>query len=85
MRKNLSVALCLAAMALLASCAKKNVEKDAQAFVDTYTQEYQRLALAVNEARPKAPRAGGFDDGGGRGRSGGGGGYGGNRRREPRW
>lgn len=44
-------------------------------------------ALAVNEARPKAPRMGGFDDGGGRGRSGGGygGGGGGNRRREPRW
>ena len=42
-------------------------------------------ALAVNEARPKAPRTGGFDDGGGRGRSGGGGGFGGNRRREPRW
>ncbi len=45
-------------------------------------------ALAINEARPKVPREGGFGDGGGRGRSGGGGGFGGgggNRRREPRW
>jgi cold-inducible RNA-binding protein len=44
--------------------------------------------LAINEARPKAPRSGGFGDGGGE-RRGGGGGYGGggggNRRREPRW
>lgn len=44
--------------------------------------------LAINEARPKVPRAGGFgDEGGGGGRRGGGfgGGGGGNRRREPRW
>lgn len=46
--------------------------------------------LAINEARPKAPRTGGFGEGGGGGdRRGGGGGYGGggggNRRREPRW
>ncbi|HXV12584.1 MAG TPA: M2 family metallopeptidase, partial [Candidatus Krumholzibacteria bacterium] len=49
MRKNLSAALLLAATALLASCAK-NVEKDAQAFVDTYTQEFVKLGLAVSEA-----------------------------------
>ena len=49
MRKNLSAALLLAAMTLLASCAK-DVEKDAQAFVDTYTQEAVRLGLAVSEA-----------------------------------
>ena len=49
MRKNLTVALLLAAIALLASCAK-NVEKEAQAFVDTYTTEFQKLSLAVNEA-----------------------------------
>jgi len=43
--------------------------------------------LAINEARPKAPRSGGFGgDGGGERRGGGyGGGGGGNRRREPRW
>jgi RNA recognition motif-containing protein len=43
--------------------------------------------IAVNEARPRPPRAGGFeprDGGGGRGRGPGGGG-GGQRRREPRW
>jgi RNA recognition motif-containing protein len=46
-------------------------------------------ALTINEARPKAPRSGGFEGGGGEGRgggrSGGFGGGGGNRRREPRW
>jgi cold-inducible RNA-binding protein len=50
--------------------------------------------LAINEARPKVPRAGGFGGDGGDRRGGGGGfgggGYGGggggnNRRREPRW
>ncbi len=49
MRKNLTAAVLLAAMSVLASCSK-NVEKDAQAFVDTYTVEYQKLSLAVNEA-----------------------------------
>ncbi len=49
MRKNLAAALLLAAIALLASCAK-DVEKDAQAFVDTYTQEFVKLGLAVSEA-----------------------------------
>ncbi len=49
MKQNLTAALLLAAMALFASCAK-NVEKDAQAFVDTYTVEFQKLSLAVNEA-----------------------------------
>src|SRR5262245_60780657 len=49
MRKNLTAAVLLAAMGVLASCSK-NVEKDAQAFVDTYTQEYVKLATAVNEA-----------------------------------
>ena len=49
MKQNLTAALLLAAIALLASCAK-NVEKDAQAFVDTYTIEFQKLSLAVNEA-----------------------------------
>jgi RNA recognition motif-containing protein len=40
--------------------------------------------IAVNEARPRTDRPGGF--GGGHGPSGrGGGGRGGNRRREPRW
>ncbi len=41
--------------------------------------------LAVNEARPKVARGGGFGEGGGGGRGGGGYGDGGNRRREPRW
>ena len=46
--------------------------------------------LAINEARPKAPRTGGYGgDGGGGGDRRGGGGYGGggggNRKREPRW
>ncbi len=49
MRKNLTAALLLAATAMLASCAK-NVEKDSQAFVDTYTQELVKLSMAVNEA-----------------------------------
>jgi peptidyl-dipeptidase A len=49
MKQTLTAALLLAAMALFASCAK-NVEKDAQAFVDTYTIEFQKLSLAVNEA-----------------------------------
>ncbi len=49
MRKNLTAALLLAATALLASCSK-NVEKPAQAFVDTYTLELVRLSIAVNEA-----------------------------------
>lgn len=49
MRKNLSAALLLAAMTLLASCAK-DVEPEAQAFVDTYTQEAVKLGLAVSEA-----------------------------------
>jgi peptidyl-dipeptidase A len=51
MRKNLAAAtMVVAAIALLASCAKKDVEKDAQAFIDTYTQEAVKLAAAVNEA-----------------------------------
>jgi RNA recognition motif-containing protein len=42
--------------------------------------------LAINEARPKVPRAGGgFGGDGGERRGGFGGGGGGNRRREPRW
>ncbi len=49
MRNNLTAAVLLAAMTVLASCGK-NVEKDAQAFVDTYTQEYVQLAKAVNDA-----------------------------------
>jgi len=49
MRTMLRAAPLLAATLLLASCGK-NVEKDAQAFVDTYTTEFQKLALAVNEA-----------------------------------
>jgi peptidyl-dipeptidase A len=49
MRKNLTAALLIAAMALLASCAK-DVEKEAQAFVDTYTLEFVKLGLAVSEA-----------------------------------
>ena len=46
-------------------------------------------ALTVNEARPPAPRTGGFggggNDRGGRGGRGGGGGGRGGRRTEPRW
>jgi peptidyl-dipeptidase A len=48
MRKILTAAVLLAATALLASCAKP--EKKAQAFVDTYTVEVQKLSLEVSEA-----------------------------------
>jgi cold-inducible RNA-binding protein len=64
-------------------------EAAAQASSELNDYQLQGRNLAVNEARPKAPRpGGGFGGagGGGRGRGpGGGGGGGGSRRREPRW
>ena len=54
-------------------------DEDAQNAINTLNgTQLGGRALAVNEARPKAPRSGG---GGGFG----GGGGGGSRRREPRW
>jgi RNA recognition motif-containing protein len=60
----------------------------AKAAIDQFNQaQLGGRTLAVNEARPQAPRfggggfGGGFDGGGGGGR----GGRGGDRRREPRW
>ena len=61
----------------------------ARTAIDKFNQtDFGGRALAVNEARPQAPRPGGFDrgdggGGGGRGRGGRGGGPG--RRSEPRW
>jgi peptidyl-dipeptidase A len=49
MSRILTLATLAAAATLLASCSK-NVEKEAQAFVDTYTQEFVTLSLAVSEA-----------------------------------
>ncbi len=53
-----------------------------------HAQPFEGRRLTVNEARPQAPRTGGFGAGGGAGRGprgGGGNGGGFNRRREPRW
>ena len=62
----------------------------ARTAIDKFNQtDFGGRALAVNEARPQAPRPGGFDrgDGGGGGGRGGRGGRGGGpgRRSEPRW
>jgi RNA recognition motif-containing protein len=62
-----------------------NDEEAEKAMAALNGKEAGGRALTVNEARPQAPRGGGFRQGGG----GGGGGRGGNRgprqRREPRW
>jgi cold-inducible RNA-binding protein len=63
-------------------------DEDAQkAITELNEQPFGGRRLTVNEARPQAPRGGGFGAGGGGGRGpGGGGGGGGQRRRsEPRW
>ena len=59
-------------------------EEEAQKAIDTYNNyAFGGRNLTVNEAKPKAPRTGGF---GGGGYEGGGGGRGrGGRRTEPRW
>ena len=60
-----------------------STEEEAQKAIDTYNDySLGGRNLTVNEAKPKAPRSGGF--GGGGGYDGGGGGRGG-RRSEPRW
>jgi RNA recognition motif-containing protein len=57
----------------------------AEAAVNQFNQkEFGGRTLAVNEARPMAPRSGGFGGGGG-GRREGGRREGGGRRSEPRW
>jgi cold-inducible RNA-binding protein len=63
-------------------------DDDAQnAITQLNEQPFGGRRLTVNEARPQAPRGGGFGGGGGGGRGpGGAGGGGGQRRRsEPRW
>jgi cold-inducible RNA-binding protein len=63
-------------------------DEDAQNAINTLNEQpFGGRRLTVNEARPQAPRGGGFGAGGGGGRGpGGGGGGGGQRRRsEPRW
>jgi len=60
-------------------------EADAQTAIDQlHEKQFGGRTLTVNEARPQAPRSGGFG-GGGNSRGGGGGGRGGSRRTEPRW
>jgi len=60
-------------------------EADAQTAIDQlHEKEFGGRTLTVNEARPQAPRSGGFG-GGGNSRGGGGGGRGGSRRTDPRW
>jgi|SRR5687767_2381360 RNA recognition motif-containing protein len=62
-----------------------STEEGAQAAIrDLNDTELGGRNLTVNEARPKAPRSGGFGGGGGGGSSRGGGGGGGGRR-PPRW
>jgi len=57
-------------------------DSDAQNAINTLNEQpFGGRRLTVNEARPQAPRGGGF--GGGRGPGGGGGGQRG--RSEPRW
>jgi cold-inducible RNA-binding protein len=59
-------------------------DEDAQnAISQLNEQPFGGRRLTVNEARPQAPRGGGFGGGGGRGPGGGGGGQ--RRRSEPRW
>jgi len=62
-------------------------DEDAQNAINTLNEQpFGGRRLTVNEARPQAPRGGGFGAGGGGGRGPGGGGGGGQRRRsEPRW
>ena len=70
-----------------------STDEGAQKAIDElHNSDFGGRTLTVNEARPKAPRPGGFDGGGGSGRGGrggGGGGFGGGgggrTRREPRW
>lgn len=63
-----------------------NDEEAEKAMAALNGKESGGRALTVNEARPQAPRSGGFRDGGGGGRGGNRGGGGGPRqRREPRW
>ncbi len=50
-----------------------------------HEKQFGGRTLTVNEARPQAPRSGGFGGGGRDHSRGGGGGGGGSRRREPRW
>ena len=60
-------------------------DQDAQHAVSQLNdRDFGGRGLTVNEARPQAPRSGGFGGGGG-GRSGGYGGGGKGRRSEPRW
>ena len=60
-------------------------EADAQTAIDQlHEKQFGGRTLTVNEARPQAPRSGGFG-GGGNSRGGCGGGRGGSRRTEPRW
>lgn len=60
-------------------------EAAAQAASELNDYQLQGRNLAVNEARPKAPRPGGGFGGGGGGGRGRGSGGGGGGRREPRW
>jgi RNA recognition motif-containing protein len=62
-------------------------DEDAQNAINTLNEQpFGGRRLTVNEARPQAPRGGGFGAGGGGGRGPGGSGGGGQRRRsEPRW
>jgi cold-inducible RNA-binding protein len=61
-------------------------DEDAQnAISQLNEQPFGGRRLTVNEARPQAPRGGGFGGGGGGGRGPGGGGGGERRRSEPRW
>ncbi|MDQ3068889.1 MAG: RNA-binding protein [Acidobacteriota bacterium] len=60
-----------------------STDEEAQKAIDEYNNyQFGGRNLTVNEAKPKAPRTGGFGGGGGYGD--GGGGRGG-RRSEPRW
>jgi cold-inducible RNA-binding protein len=60
-------------------------DEDAQNAISQFNEQpFGGRRLTVNEARPQAPRGGGYGgDGGGRGPGGGGGGQ--RRRSEPRW
>jgi RNA recognition motif-containing protein len=61
-------------------------EADAQTAINQlHEKQFGGRTLTVNEARPQAPRSGGFGGGGRDHNRGGGGGGGGSRRREPRW
>ena len=63
-----------------------NDEEAEKAMAALNVKESGGRALTVNEARPQAPRSGGFRQGGGGGGGRGGGGNRGPRqRREPRW